>query len=372
MRVLSRWLVGGLLAIGSQAQAGAAAADGPRLQWDAASVRLIQAGGGYARMVRAGQAVVCCYEFRRRVAVRRSTDDGRTWGPPVDVAGYDGGAAANPELLATREGPLLLFYNGRPRGGGRPFTIAMAASPDGGQTWAAASRPLYTAGTRGGDGCYEPAAVQLPSGEVQLFFANEHGHAADHTQEVDRLRSGDAGRTWSAPECVSYRPGGRDGMPVPLLSPDGRSVLLAVEDDGLPGGHRLRPAVERLSFDPASPVGGTDPRRWPAVTDPPWPPAAYAGAPYLRQFPAGGPSVLACQPDVGHPGVQRLAVFLGDPAGRRFADPTEPFPPDAAKNAQWNALFIRDATTVTAMSTTAVNGTFGVWAVDGHLVRRTP
>ena len=203
----------------------------------------------------------------------------------------------------------------------------MAASADGGATWTPVARPLYTAGTTGGDGCYEPAAVQLPSGEVQLFFANEHGHAGDRSQEIDVMRSRDSGRTWTPPVAVTYRPGGRDGMPVPILSPDGQSILLAIEDNGLSRDHQLKPAIVRLPLVPAArPVGGRDDRRWGAVTDPAWPAGAYAGAPYLRQFPGNGPTVLACQPDVGHAGLQRLAVYLGDATAHNFAAPTEPFP----------------------------------------------
>ena len=342
-------------------------AAGPSLEWDRTTMVLVQRGGNYGRIARDSRGLVCCFEFRRRVWVRRSADDGRTWGEPVDVAGYDGGAAANPELLPLHDGRLLLMFNGRPRRPGLPFTIALATSADGGATWTTSNPPLYTAGTAGGDGCYEPAAVQLPSGEVQLFFANEHGHAADHTQEIDQIRSTDGGRTWYAPSVVSYRRGGRDGMPVPLLSVDGRSVLLAIEDNGL-GDHQLRPAILRLPLWPLdAPIGGHDDRRWPAVTDPPWPRGAYAGAPYLARFPAGGPTVLACQSDAGHRGVQRLAVYVGDADAHEFAGPTEPLPIDPGRGGQWNSLFVKSPAVVTAVSSTTVNGVAGVWAIDGHL-----
>ena len=334
-----------------------------RLTWDRSTLVLIQPGGNYPRLAKVGDHLLCCFEFRRRIGVRRSDDAGRTWGPLVDVAGYGGGAAANPELLPTGGDGVLLFFNGRPRrGSGRPFTIEMATSIDGGRTWTPRAQPLYAAGDHFGDGCYEPAAVRLPGGQVQLFFANEHGHAADGSQAIDRMTSDNGGRTWAGPTVVSYRRGGRDGMPVPTPSVDRRSVLLSIEDNGLTGDHQLQPAVERLPTGPMPvPIDGGDPRRRAAAE---WPAGAYAGAPYLRLFPDGR-MVLSCQPDVGHPGVQRMAVLLGDAAGH-FSAPTDPFPADAGRPAQWGSLYVSPAT-VTAACGTTIDGRFGAWAIDGHL-----
>ncbi|MBW3624175.1 MAG: hypothetical protein KY468_12275 [Armatimonadetes bacterium] len=34
----------------------------------------------------------------------------------------------------------------------------------------------------------------------------------------------------------------------------------------------------------------------------------------------------------------------------------------------WNALFIKDARTVTAISETVIDGVHGLWALDGRLI----
>lgn len=345
-----------------------------QLLWDPATLVLIQPGGGYARIARVtapSPQLICCFEHHRHVCVRRSTDDGRTWGPLIAVAGYAAGKATNAELLPCASGRLLLLFNGRPLDGRSPFTIQVAASENGGASWTVANHPIYAAGDRFGDGCYEPAAVQEPSGAIDLFFANEHGHAADGTQAIDLTRSRDDGATWTAPVPVSYRAGGRDGMPVPILSSDGDAILLSIEDNGVSPAHQLQPMIERLPLGAlARLIRGDDSARWPAVTRPPFPPTTYAGAPYLRQFLNHGPTVLSCQPASGPGGVQRLAVFLGDPGAHNFGSASQPLPVDPGHAALWNALFIKNPTTVTVISTTTIQGISGIWAIDGHLVKR--
>jgi hypothetical protein len=35
----------------------------------------------------------------------------------------------------------------------------------------------------------------------------------------------------------------------------------------------------------------------------------------------------------------------------------------------WNALFVKDVSTVTALTSTTLNGKRGIWAVDGRVIR---
>src|SRR5581483_10129655 len=95
------------------------------------------------------------------------------------------------------------------------FAIQMKLSEDEGRTWSA-PRLLYEAGANGGVGCWEPAAVQLASGELQLYFANEKPYPATTEQEITRIRSFDNGGSWGAAERASFRLQHRDGMPVPI------------------------------------------------------------------------------------------------------------------------------------------------------------
>ncbi len=358
---------------------------GVRLEWDAGTRRLIEPGAGYGRMIRLerhGGEVLCSYEKAGESWVRRSRDGGKTFGAPVRAMRYAQGAAANPETLELKSGRLLLFVNERPRGGAGPdarFGIHLAASDDGGRTWTPrAAGPLFQADSDPRNGCWEPAAIQTTSGEVLLFFANESPFRASDEQEISLCRSTDEGATWTAPCRVIFRAGRRDGMPVPLLLKNGQ-LAVAIEDNGLPNAPHFQPVVVTggvREWVEGAPAAGNSARRRAAVTAPPLGRDVYAGAPYLRQLPSGE-TLLSCQSTEGRPGGgdplrrARMAVYVGDRDARNFTGRTFPFG-DANPGAAglWNALFVRDASTVTALSGTTIGGVSGLWAVDARVVRR--
>lgn len=342
-----------------------------QIVWDKATLTLIQPGGLYGRMVRlTSHVILCAYESGGKSWVCASRDDGKTWQKPILAAQFAYGSAANPELLRLQSGTLLLFTNERPNDGTHHFAIALAVSRDSGATWK--PRPeIYLAGVEGRAGCWEPSALQLPSGEIQLFFANNFPHPGTDDQEISLCRSLDNGTTWSAPKTVSYRAKHRDGMPVPLLLRDNKGIVIAIEDNGLTSRYALQPAIIYTSMrdnwkEPFA--DGGSPRRWGAVV-PPLPPDVYAGAPYVRQLP-GGETVLSCQ--MGQPGAgdrhPRMTVYVGDTQARNFAGLTLPFDvPNQDGGAFWNSLFIKNADTVTAITSTQIGGVGGLWAIDGHV-----
>lgn len=360
-----------LLGLGILAVAQAAPKAPRRIIWDKATLTLIQPGGLYGRMVRLSRdAILCAYESGGKSWVCASRDDGKTWRTPVLAAQFAFGSAANPELLRLANGELLLFTNERPNDGTHHFAIALMVSRDNGATWH--PRPeIYTAGVEGRAGCWEPAALQLPSGEIQLFFANNFPYPGTNDQEISLCRSLDNGATWTAPKTVSYRAKHRDGMPVPLVLQKNKGIALAIEDSGLTSRYSLQPALIWTSRhdnwqEPFA--DGNSLRRWGAVV-PPLPPDVYAGAPYVRQLP-GGETVLSCQ--MGLPGTgdrhPRMTVYLGDNAARNFTRATLPFDvPNQDGGEFWNSLFIKNADTVTALTSTRIGGVGGLWAIDGYV-----
>ncbi|HAK94187.1 MAG TPA: exo-alpha-sialidase [Planctomycetes bacterium] len=345
------------------AAAPAAEARVPTVVWDRNSAVTVDPYGVYPRMARTARGdILCAFDAQGKTWVRRSVDDGRTWGARVLAASCDHGAATNGELLVLPGGRILLPYNERPNDGIHPFAIRLAASDDDGNTWRDCGE-VYRAGAEFENGCWEPAAVALPSGEIQLFFANEGPYRATSEQEITLLRSGDRGTTWTPPATVSFRKGCRDGMPVPLVLAGGKGIVIAIEDNGLGGA--FKPAIVHT---PASqnwygePAGGASPRRRGALRHP-LPPEVYAGAPYIRQMP-GGETVLSCQSDEGGRARPQMVVYVGDAAARNFDGRSVPFeqPPD--KGAYWGSLFVKDAATVTAVASLRGGG---VRAIDGRL-----
>lgn len=335
---------------------------GAPIRWDPSTLTLVRQRACYGRMRRLGRMrLIATYELGGRICVSFSDDDGQTWGAESEVVRLDHGNAANPELLVLGSRRVLLFFNERPTDGKHPYAISMCRSSDGGRTWTG-KRALYTAGVRFDNGCWEPAAIRLRDGTIQLFFANEAPFSDTEEQEISMIESKDRGESWGVARRVAFRPGGRDGMPVPILGRDGTSTLLAIEDSGLCG--LMKPVIVAVRPDGVATPDTS--YRWPALAKA-LGPEVYAGAPYLVQM-ADGATILSVQSTEGHR-KPRMVVYRGDRGARSFASPTEPFDLPSDVEGLWNSLFVKSRNVVTAVSTTRIGGKAGVWAVDGHVLR---
>ncbi len=336
------------------------------IDWDNRTLTLVQKDAAYGRMIRLTSGeILCCYEYSAKVYVRTSTNNGKTWHPMTLVAQYSHGHAANPEIIQLHNGVVFCFYNERPRRSEQPYTIMTLTSKDRGRTWSA-PRQLYRAGREFENGCWEPAAIQLPDGEVQLFFTNEGPYRSTNEQEITLIRSFDHGSSWSKPERISFRAGHRDGMPVPLVLRDKKGIVAAIEDNGLNG--TFKPVILYTSLTDIWHTGcivGKHPRRWSALkTD--LPATVYAGAPYLCQLPCGV-TLLSVQSNEGTRTKPQMVVYLGDSEARNFADKSIPFAIPANTRGVWNSLFVKGDNTITALSTTTIKQERGLWAIDGNV-----
>jgi len=356
----------------------------PRIEWDSGTLSLIQSNGCYGRIIRLknGQ-MLCGFDFKGKNCVRHSHDEGKTWQELVKVAEWPFGRLTNTELLQLRDGSILCFYNERPRRPAaangtnappspneiHPYSICMARSDDSGKTW---QKPetLYAGGAEFTNGCWEPAAIELPSGEVQMFFSNESPYRESDEQEITLMRSRDGARTWSSPERVSFRAGHRDGMVVPLILKDGRGIAFAIEDNGLSG--NFKPAIIFTTMEDNWRSGSrtpNNPNRWSALRTLPAPQVA-ASAPYLCQMPSGETVLSFQQSETGEMKTAYMTVCLGDSEARNFGSPSTPFPVTGCKAQLWNSLFIKNSETVVAVSETSINGVYGIWSIDGRFVRK--
>ncbi len=350
-------------------QTAAPVEDTPGIVWNSATRVCIERGATYGRIARLTNGdLLCAYEKAGQAWAARSKDDGKTWSDKQIVRELPYAGAANAELLVLRGGRVLYFYNQRPRDKKHRFAIGMCVSDNHGLTWKS-QKNAYEAGSEPGRGCWEPAALQLPSGEIQLFFANEFPYPKNDDQEITRMRSQDEGRTWSKPEIVSLRIGHRDGMPVPILLQKQSDITVAIEDNGMKPGNSLQPALLSISSGKNAPVinGGDTIRRWEAI-EPPLGERVYAGAPYLAQMPSGE-TVLSCQSNEGGRKEAQMAVYVGDQTAHHFKRKSIPFPSPENVSGSWNALFVKNARTITAISDTSVDGVRGLWAIDGRIVK---
>lgn len=355
---------------------------GIHIVWDSSTLTKVSGAtssagySGYARMAQLQDgSLICVYEAGGNIVAVKSYDKGRTWSDTVTIAAEEPGIKmSTPDILELADGSLLVMYNPRPLKPYKPskrFAIRTKKSYDGGTTWTD-GRLLYQCGYRPRSGCWEPSAVQLPSGEIQLFFSNESIYTSSNEQNISLLRSKDGGQTWTKkPEIVSFLPGSRDGMPVPLVLPESNVVVVTIENNS---GANFKPYTIRSSFKNnwSTTIGRNSPYRDYALAQK-LNSSVYAGAPYLVQL-NSGETLLSYQgtefrqPNSVGGAVMRVAI--GNKEARNFKHISTPFDIPSNSNGLWNSLAVTNDGTIIALTSTnayANNGHVEIWMIKGHV-----
>ena len=325
---------------------------GSRIFWDSRSPIVVFNGGGYARIMELqdGRLMACCEWSGIRISF--SSNKGQTWKEPTTIVTNTNNVPnCVPDMIQLRDGTIIVAYNPRPSTpytDDRRFSIRLKRSTDNGRTWSK-EIVVYDGGSTFETGCWEPCLLELPSGELQLYFADESPYDKNADQQISICRSFDKGLTWSAPACVSYRAGYRDGMPVPVLLSDSTTIAVAIEDNGW-GYNDFVPTIVRTtlsrnwnSFVPASSTYRTK------AIDYKYCPVATGGAPYLRVLP-NGETVLSHQSPYNHSGKPDMYVYVGNSSARNFKAMSSPFPVPQDQQALWNSLAVIDTGVVVAVS----------------------
>jgi hypothetical protein len=364
------------IATGCLAQDVKPAIGGSRIGWDFSTLTRVSSGrGGYARMIQLqDKSLICVYETDGNIVAVKSYNEGKTWSAETIIAPKaDRVNMSVPDILQLKDLSILVCYNPRPQRGSdtsEHFAIKTKKSYDNGQTWTD-ERTLYQADHLFENGCWEPSAIQLPGGQIQLFFANEGPYRKSNEQEISMTRSNDNGLSWTTAQSVSFRPHSRDGMPVPVLLQNGREIAYAIEDNGF---KNFKPYIIRstLKNDWAKTVGANDENRNYALADE-IPDSIYAGAPYLRQLKTGE-TILSYQGTEGrinNMNHSEMKVVIGDDHATNFNRKTVPFKLAAGKSGLWNSLSVLNEYTVVALTSTnnysAGHGS-EVWMIEGHII----
>ncbi|SDE99611.1 BNR repeat-like domain-containing protein [Mucilaginibacter pineti] len=349
------------------------------IEWDQSTLKQVAPHGNYARMIQLSDGnLFCVYESSGGVVSSISNDLGNTWQTPIVIAQQAPGVNMNvPDILELKDHSLLASYNPRPHkingdwDTTKHFAIVTKKSYDKGKTWQD-ERLIYEASYKFDDGCWEPTQIQLPSGEVQLYFSNEGVYTHSGEQNISVFRSKDNGLTWTKqPEIVSFRPGHRDGMPIPIILKGKKEIAFSIEDNA---GGQFKPSIIRNSFAQnwQKTVGANDAGRTYALT-PKLPDTIYAGAPFLRQL-HSGETILSYQSTMGrgHNWEQAcMQVTVGNSNAENFISVPTPFNVPVGKHGLWNSLCVLNDDTIIALtSTNAYGDSNAVWMIKGRLVKK--
>ena len=346
-----------------------------QITWDTATLRYV-ADGGYARMVelKSGKLIIVYAASNGNTEIVTSRDKGDHWSEPIVVAPKTNEIRMDaPDILLLKDNSLMICYNPRPTGRNtdtsKHFGIRIIKSYDDGATWKD-DQLLYKASYQFKDGCWEPAALQLPFGEIQLFFSNEGIYTNSNEQNISLLRSFDNGKTWTAkPEIVSFRKGSRDGMPVPVYLPKTKEILFSIEDNGFVN---FKPYIIRstLKNNWNETVTANNANRKYALKDS-LAENVYAGAPFLCLLPNGN-TLLSYQSTQFRKGKQdvhnaEMVVTIGDTEGLNFTNSTISFKIPANATGLWNSLAVLKDNSIIALTSTNAYNQAGVWMIKGFV-----
>ncbi|MCR8668686.1 hypothetical protein NO995_13415 [Aestuariibaculum sp. M13] len=360
---------------------------GNRIAWDFTTKKIISdpedsGYNGYPRLIELQDgSLLATYESQGNVIIKKSSDKGENWAAPILVASFNAGVnMATPDVIQLQNGTILLAYNPRPGASAAPnekFLIKTILSNDGGLNWLN-DQVVYEGDTVFENGVWEPSVIQLPNGEIQLFFSNENVYRNSNEQNISLIRSLDNGVTWTTdPEIASFRAGSRDGMPSPLLLNDHNTIVYSIEDNGI--NNQFKPYIIRntLTENWKQTVNGNSTNRNYSLQEP-LDNSEYAGAPYLAKF-STGEILLSYQGTENRNGNDLnnadMKVAIGSITATDFNRTSVPFIIPEGKSALWNSISVLSDDTVVALTTTNAysnNNAPQVWMIKGHLIPEKP
>ncbi len=163
-----------------------------------------------------------------RVMMRTSADEGKTWVNPIQLspdAKYTG--LTNGRSIRLTSGRILL----EAWEGGDSYCYL---SDDEGESWRASQR------VKPGDGCWEPACIELQDGRVLMLMRTQLGGQYQSF-------SSDGGETWSEPEATALE---GTAAPVSISRIPATGHLLAIWNHN-PGAAKRNPLTAAISKDEA-------------------------------------------------------------------------------------------------------------------------
>lgn len=349
--------------------------EGSRIMWDYSTLYRVSQGT-YPRFERLQSGLIMCVgEDSNGIFCMFSSSEGKRWTSQIRIKNNESNKnMAVPEVIQLSNGKIFVTYNGRVKveNSSTRFDIRIISSNDNGLSWTD-EKIIYQAGTTFGTGCWEPVFLDKGNGELQVYFANEAPFPSNNDQEIAVVKSFDYGITWTSASRVSYRQGARDGMPVPVKLKNNKGYAVAIED--YYNSSFIPAIISSTDANWSSFVDGNSAKRWFSSTHD-WLKSSYNGAPYLVQMP-GGETVLSFMSTNNRSSDEKLSdmiVGIGNEEAKNFNNYTKPFNIPNDKYALWNSLFVKNDSTLTAISATNAfpySGENASWimAKDGYILQ---
>lgn len=370
------WLAGGLVAHAEWHEP----YSGSRMFWDVGTTKTVFESGTYARIIELQDGRLLAVAEGGGVKISFSDDAGQSWDTPRTIVSNPAQVnLAVPDLAQLSDGTILIGYNPRPSEPYSPerrYGMRVVRSTDNGKTWSDEIF-IFDASHEGSEGCWEPSFLELPSGEVQCYFANEYDYPESNEQCISMCRSYDKGLTWGKPETVSFRAGSRDGMPVPVILADGKTIAVAIEDNGWPGHNSFVTTIVRSTVDENwsnAPVLADSKDRNMIFAEEPAA-ALVSAAPYLRVLKTGE-TIASFQGNYDRSYAQNqnqydMFVAIGDKDGRNFKGISAPFSVKSNEHSMWNSLSVLGTGEVVAVGSYGLtNGGNAVKIIKGWPMSR--
>lgn len=340
------------------------------------AIRISQSGyfGDYGRIKRAGNTDTLILVYQGgpenndwvNICMRLSYNNGATWSEQVILKNINDFSSTywrfcTPELLVMKNGTVILAYEANVKEDENKSEIHILISRD---TCKSFEDPIILICGRS----WEPAMIELPGGEIELFYSSEEKWWPGDPiyQEIIRIASTDGGYNWSEPVTVAYYPEKRDGMPVPLLLKGNRGVVFAIESVN----SALSPYIIKrdLNADWNLTTSGfyNSPYRWVVNNF-----SGHGGAPYLLQLPTGE-VLLSAHIYRGGDWHQNnyMQTMVGDNNARNFSYIANPwgYLPENQSSVN-NSLFLLDNETVVAVSCRMFPDKMGgIYWLEGKIV----
>lgn len=344
-----------------------------RIYWDMSSKTMLFPSGTYARIIELHDGrLLAVGESGGGISINWSNDKGRSWeGRQLIVPNAPGVPYAVPDVIQLHNGEIIVGFNPRPSAPydeSRKFGIRCVRSSDNGTTW---SDPIfiYDASHLGSEGCWEPCFLELPTGELQCYFANENNFPYSGEQEISVCRSFDGGLSWGSASRVCFSNGSRDGMPVPILTDD-NDIVVVIEDNGWGGYNGFRTTAVRSTLeDNWSTWAGRDHRFMVFAND--HDKKFISAAPYIRRL-GSDETIVSWQGDRGErigmgESHFEMSVGVGNKVGCEVKAISSPFALPTTQHGLWNSVTALDDGTVFAVSSIGEPGKGEViYAMTGY------